>query len=347
MPLQPLLTTPFSNPGLLALVLSNPTFASRGYIWGFDGRVHYCFLNPDKVHFEIWKKRFHYWTLGFGTLFVIYKHYQATAEDQPAAVVTNGPQMRLPFNMSLWTVRILVMILFLAPTIAGAFIGGLIGSLPLGALTIPGSVIGGLVGALVGSSLVYGLLFILGLGAKPYGAVATPLVGVGENVPADPGTYFLGRSGLAFSTYAIGPGNPTGMTWGSGGLTLMISAGASAGTLGGSVGATYLRNIGRVRFILWGLIKWNPAVDTILERAIDSQIEAYGSAGRPVGLLIVAGADPWTNADTLSMITHKTIDAVATDGSDSGMLGSSGEIVIENSRAKDLIQRYGFMCVPE
>lgn len=347
MPLQPLLSTPFSNPGLLALVLSNPTFAQRGYIWGFDGRVHYCFLNPDKVRFEIWKKRFRYWTLLFGTLFVVYKHYQATAEDQPAAVVTNGPQMQLPFNMSFQTVLILTLVLLLVPTVLGVIIGGLIGSLPLGSLTIPGSVIGGLVGALVGFSLVYGLFFLLGLGAKPYGAVVTPVAGLGENVPAVPGTYFFGRSGIPFSTYSIGPGNPTGLIWGSGGLTLIISAGASAATLGGSVGATYTRNIGRVRFVVWGLIKWNPAVDKTLERAIDTQIEAYGAAGRPVGLILVAGADPWTNADTLSMITHKTIDAVATDGSDSGMLGSSGQMVLENSRAKDQIQRYGFMCVPE
>ena len=49
MAFSPLISTSFGNPGLVPLVLSDPTFAKRGYLWGDDGAVHYCFVNPKKL----------------------------------------------------------------------------------------------------------------------------------------------------------------------------------------------------------------------------------------------------------------------------------------------------------
>jgi hypothetical protein len=36
----------FSDPSLVARVVNDPEFIQRGYLWGFDGSVHYCFLAP-------------------------------------------------------------------------------------------------------------------------------------------------------------------------------------------------------------------------------------------------------------------------------------------------------------
>jgi len=57
MSLTPTLASPLS-PGLLAIVLSDPNFASRGYIWGHNGNTWYCYVNPKKLNFDIWKKQY-------------------------------------------------------------------------------------------------------------------------------------------------------------------------------------------------------------------------------------------------------------------------------------------------
>jgi len=379
MPFAPAIRTKFSTPGLVAQIIANLTFAQRGYLWGFDGSVYYCFLNPDKVRFEIWKKQWHLAPflftlfsalLGFyfwgakgaaigalETLFVpflLYKHYYATAEEQKAGVVTNGPQMRLPGNMQFDTVAALTALLLIVPTLAGAIIGLVAGTVKLPVLgTLSGWVVGLAVGALTGINLVALFLLLLGLLATPYGSVISPPVS--ENVPAEPFTYYFGRSGTPFSAYSIGPNNPiAGLTWASGGLQPMVIAGASAGTVAGQIGVSYTNLVGNPREeVIWALIPFGSDPETAIREAFASQDAIY-QGKYPTGLILVAGSERWINAYTLNLITHKVRDAVATDGSQSALLGSSGQFLIGGAWSifnvgsyRDPIQRYGFMGVPE
>lgn len=352
------LTLPFSNPQLLSIVLSDPDFAKRGYIWGFDGHVYYCFCNPNKVRFEIWKKSFHlpWWApivvvltlaIALFDLLILPKHYVRTAKEQPAAVVANGPQMRLPRNLQFEGVLALLGLALLGPPILGAIIGGFVGAL------VPGTIIG----AIVGVNAAALTLFLLGHYATPFGSVLSPPHTEIAN-PIVPGTYHFGRTAAGFGAYRIGPGEPTGLTWGSGGLTLMIQAGRPASAIAGPAGATYQEVIDRsIPMVLWGLLTWSPS-DTVIQSAIDSQGENYlqtdsrdpdALAEPPAGLILVAGANPWTHGDTLAMITQKVVDAVATDGSQSALLGTHDQTCpgLETTMFLDPIQRYGFKCVPE
>jgi len=392
MPRAPVITTPFSSPGLVGIVLSDTTFARRGYLWGFDGNVHYCFLNPKKRRFEIWKKKWHIgpfvlWGIltaiggalggpaGAGAALLMtmclplmfYKHYYKTATEQDAAVVTNGPQMMLPGNLQFDQLLTLMLVALILPAIVGAIIGAIVGT-----ISIPIPIVGGvvavsapifftLVGGLTGINLMAFILFLLGLGSVPYGAVQTP-VGVGEAAVAQPFTYFFGRDTPAFSSYLVGPNNPpAGLTWASGGLIAIVVNGASAGTIPGQVGTSYDNLVANPRpLVVWGLIPLVFEERADLREAIRSQEEAYG-AEAPDGLIIVAGSDAWINAYTLNLITHGTINATATDGSQSALMGCRDDIVIgaittvagfqinpfDVASYRDSIQRYGFMGVPE
>ena len=118
------LSIPFTTPSLVVTVLNNQDYQNKGYVWGFDGRLHYCFLDPEKVRFDVWKKRFHWSSLLWLIMnavalavspfvpallplawslptvpFALLRHYRCTAKEQVAAIVTNGPQMVYPGNL--------------------------------------------------------------------------------------------------------------------------------------------------------------------------------------------------------------------------------------------------------
>jgi len=355
MPFGRKLTLSFGDPRLLQIVLSDPDFATRGYIWGSDGHMTYCFANPDKVRFEIFRKSFWwrylllawvppvlYWAL------IWPRHYTRSAKAQPASVVTNGPMMHLPLNMGPNGLRAVLLVAWLLPVVLCALVGSLLGTIPLGPLgSAAGWLVGALVGAIAGLSTAVVAFWVVGWLCYPYGAVQGP-GGLGESAAADDGTFYFGRSGTAFASYAIGPDNPPpALTWASGGLTPIVVGGAPASVLGGWKGQNYLDLMLRApELVVWALVTWDLGKEPILELAIESQSYHYG-ATPPNGVIVVAGTDTWSTTDTADLITQRAVDAVATDGSTSVLLGSSGELVLEPTEGKDVIERYGFVLLPE
>jgi hypothetical protein len=393
MPRAPVIATPFSNRGLVGIVLSNATFASRGYLWGYDGHMNYCFLNPKLRRFEIWKKQWHAgpfyaWAVigAIGGLLggppgaaaalllsmciplMFYKHYYKSATEQDAAVVTNGPQMQMPGGIQFGTIFAMMIAALFIPPITGFVIGLLIGtvSIPIpivgGAVAVSAPIVLTALGALTGVNLWAFILFLIGLGSKPFGTVQTP-IGIGEAVPFEIGTYFFGRDTPLFTSYQVGPNNPPpSLTWASGGLEPIIINGASAGTVSGLIQTSYWDLVNAPReLVVWGLIPLDFSNNPQLEEAISAVSSSYGDNVPDGGLIVVAGTDAWTNTDTLNLILHGTTDATACDGSQSALLGCRDDIVINKvvtvagmqinpfnlASYRDSIQRYGFKGVPE
>jgi hypothetical protein len=361
MPFEPTLSFPLSDRNLLPRVLSDLQFARKGYRWGSDGRVWYCFCNPDRVRFEVWRKRYHFGTallqtlffvpIALATLLITPGHFVRSAKEQRAAVFTNGPQMEMPFGMGFWSVFALLAACLFLPFIGWTAIGAIAGTVVLPVLgTVSGIIAGAIGGALVGVNLAAFVLWLIGLAARPYGDVVVP--GDGETGVQNSDAWHFGRGGVAFSTYRIGPLDPQGLQWASGGLILMILNRFPAATL------LYQEVIGRsIPMVVWGLVSWEPG-DGQIQAAIESQTTTYREPDPetpneprplPTGLILVAGASPWLHSDTLDMITQRTVAAVATDGSQSALLGSSAQVAdsLETTLFMDPIQRYGFKCVPE
>jgi hypothetical protein len=375
MSLTPTLPNPLGST-VIRIVLSHPIFASRGYLWGNNGDTWYCFVNPSKLSFEIWKKRVRGWPfvawaitalvtaiaagvavaglVAFETLVIpllLVPHYALTGEEQNAPVVTNGPQMKLPGNMQFGTVALITVLLAVVPTIGAAIIGGLVGtSVVPGIGTVTGAVWGSLVGVVSGANLVALFLFILGLGATPFGSVFTR--GFQEVInPAEVSTYYFGRNTTGFAGYRIGPLNPSGLNPASGGLTAMIVNGAQAHGAGVTPDVSYIYDalVGDPRpVVVWGLLPFNLVDNPWITEAIASQAENYQGKEPTQGLLLIVGSEAWSGAHTAAMISAGVKHAAATDGSYSAMLGSESTWVIgapsifNIGTYRDPIQRYGF-----
>jgi hypothetical protein len=394
------ISLPFSSPGLVRFVLGNPDYKKYGYLWGFDGRVHYCFLNPERVHYENWKKEFWWRYLGWVAINVLaalaaafaspalaivtllaiptlpaalLSHYRRSAKAQDAAVVTNGPQMVYPGGITTAKMvglpalgAIAVGIITSLATALGALpAAGAAGGIAISGVTLSPVFLGLLAGIGTGINAFALILFIAGYYSKPYGAVVSPVPDINENQPATPGTYYLGRRGIPITTYRIGPGNPVGMVWGCGGLTCMILNRISAANLWGSVQSTYgdlflPPPTGLLHppndFVVWGLIELGPgsvplASVTVAPQDTGPRPEYPQATIDPenwaAGMIVVAGAEPWTDADTKSLSVHGVVHAVATDGHLSPLLGSGDELVMETNMFLDPIQRYGLKSVPQ
>lgn len=380
MPIAPLSTAPFANPGLVGLVLSDATFARRGYLWGYDGHVHYCFCNPNRLAFDVWKKRFRLWPfvisalialvasvfaggqlIGLVALFesliiplLLVKHYTGTAKEQKAAVFTNGPQMELLGNMSFETMRAVAKALLAGGTISGGVIGAAIGgTLTIGTLTVPGNILGLVVGLFSGMNALGVFLFIVGLGSTPFGSVLAR--GFSETVVRpNSNSYHIACSGPAFAAYSIARLNPK-LAPGCGGLIAIVVNGAPASTVAiDQVAQLYVDLVGNPRpVVVWGLLPLNFEENPIFEEAIHAQQEIYGDKAPLDGLIVVAGSEAWATGDTLALIGHGVTHAAAADASQSAVLGSSGELVIGSESPfnlasyRDHVQRYGLKMVPE
>ena len=386
MPIQPPIRIPFATSGLVGLVLSHPEFAKKGYLWGIDGYTYYCFLNPNKISLEVWKKRlirmaFILWGIlaliitiisanplfGLLTFFetsivplLIFRHYKRTAESFAAAAVSNGPMMELPGNMSFGKVEKYTAFLVLTPTVIGTAIGVWLGTVTLPIIgTIAGWVWGTLAGIITGANFLAIFLFILGLLAKPFNSV----YGTGFSEVVTPGngnTAHFGRSGTGFGAYFIRLGNPPATAPVCGGLTPIIVAGAAASTVtSGSIAQIYADLVASPRpLVVWSLLPLNELTDPWINEALASQSYNYQGTEPREGLVLVVGTTAWSAAHTTALIRHGVIDAAATDGSQSALLGSSGDIRIDGDRGfvatisrlasyRDPIQRYGLMMVPD
>jgi hypothetical protein len=250
--------------------------------------------------------------------------------------------------MSFQTVFILTAVILIVPTIAGAVIGFFAGSLTF---PIVGSVAGwvwGLAAGAFGGVNALGLfLFLLGLGATPFGSVIP-----GEAVAAPvTWTYHFGHNRTGFPGYSVGPLNPANLNPASGGLTPIIVNGAPAAgaAVGPAVTAIYtalMFNPGPL--VVWGLLPFDLTENPEIRDAIALQLENYEGKEPTHGLLLVVGTTAWSNAETLAMISAGVKQATAADGSLSAMMGCESVWVIGDPSLfnlgsyRDPIQRYGF-----
>ncbi len=274
------MANPFSDPNLVATAINHNDNQTRGYVWGTGGSTHYCFLDPDKVSFDIWTKEFQWRQLSWmipnitaalatfwwnmplaASLFfsiptfpkAFLRHYRETAIRQPAAVVSNGPQMEYPGRLSTMGIAIAMGSLAAIGGAAGLFLSGKIG-IPAGGVPIgiAGKTLSvGFVKFLltVGSAVNVGalMLWLLAHLSVPFGEVRRP--GLFVKGKGHGGWYHLGRSSTPFETYRIGPEQPVGLDFGCGGLIPIIRAGSPSRK---EETRNVLRN--QLDLVVWGLI---------------------------------------------------------------------------------------------
>jgi hypothetical protein len=327
----PVLGMPIDAPGFWAHVLSSNSFASRGYLWGFAKGIHYCIVNPERLDVGVFRRQSHFkpW-------------FTSTAAGRNAPVVTNAPQMRLIGDLQFGT----VLVLLVASVVTGAAIGAVVGALVGSFFTAIGSIIGGAFGLLVGTlGTFFGTLALLGHTATPFGSVVPIPPGERQPTPHTHSWHF-GRTGTGFTAYAIGPGEPTGLQVGSGGLTGLVANGAPLGKQATGAGRIYTRLMRTgPDLVSWGLRPWDLNTDPELREAADLQAPAYGQSVPTNGVLVVAGTDVWTPTTTATLIRAGVTDAVAMDGNDFAVMGGGDDLVIETSTFSDWLVRYGFEAV--
>lgn len=360
----------FSNPTLVPSVLTDQDFLSNGYVWGLDGDLHYCFVDPQRFVLEAWEKEdqpelfapllanlaaaaLAAWLGGpvaaiitfvsVPTLpFVLWWHYRETAKEQAAAVVvTNGPQMEYPMKGGLTN-------LVTAAAAAGAVAGfvqqlavalstEMVGGVVIGGVTVTSSAFAALVAAVGTGTNVFAIgIYILGRLSKPYDRVD-------GNGIADPGIGnfswgFMCRAGAGFGSYQIGPGQaPAGKPVCCGGLVPMILN-----------RALVYRGVGWP-LVTWAFIPLTPTGEFVDPPPVPAE---YIPENRPPpdwsrGLILVAGSPTWSPTQTEWMATlHGVTYAVATDGNQSPVLGTEGELVMKCHEFLDCVQRYGLKMTP-
>jgi hypothetical protein len=372
MPIEPSISASFSSPTLVGRVLSNPVFATNGYLWGVDGATYYCFFNPNRLALRLWKKRFApvafvLWgavgviagfvatpAVGFIILFetaifpfLVFRHYKQTAQSLAASAVSNGPQMRLPGDMQFETVAAVSALIVLVPTVVGAILGVKLFGI--------GAVFGAGIGALTGVNATALFLFVIGLLATPfnsvYGGTFSEAIAAGNT-----NTAHFGRTGTAFATYFLNVGDTPAVAPACGGLTPIVVAGAPASLVAiGQVAQIYADLVGDPRpLVVWALLPLDEAADPWITEAFASQESNYQGTAPRDGVILVVGTTAWTAAHTAALIAHGVVDAAATDGSQSALLGSDADIRIDGDDGflgrlsrlagyRDPVQRYGLM----
>jgi hypothetical protein len=163
---------------------------------------------------------------------------------------------------------------------------------------------------------------------------------------------FFGRNGQgSFSNYVIAP-DPPGATFREaiGGLVQIVSAGSSVTDSGNGE----INRLESSKGICgWGKRPISPAIATddwesdvpYLPPEEGGEIPAE-EVGVLDGVIIVAGSSSVAIAATLAsqMVTVGVTEAVATDGSNSVIMGFGSTLNIPCILIKDEIQRYGFCC---
>ena len=273
------------------------------------------------------------------------KHYVASAQEQDAPVVTNGPQMELPWgwkfnNLAFWYALLL----------AGCSAVGILIGLFSATVTV---LVAGPLGLLTGINASQLLLFIVGSYATPFGSVWAR--NFSEKVASPVAVAFhLGHGAPPFSAYGVGPGDPPATPVECGGLTMFISNRRLASSYLGTLRMLHDEWVAKgLKAVVWALVPLDTEDDPQLRESIGSQRENYQGREPRDGVILVVGARHWTLALTQALLTHGARDAVATDGSDSALIGSGEEIVmgnegnpIESTYYRDPIQRYGLKMVP-
>lgn len=356
----------FSDPTLVPSVLTDGDFLRNGYVWGQNGGLHYCFVDPRRYVLEVWEKeeqlRKFAWLLpnlaaaalalwlggpaaaiitfvSVPTLpLVLWYFYRASAEDQPGPVATNGPQMEYPLNQSL--AGLVTM---------GAAAGAVAGFLQQLAVAMATEAAGGIVvgGVLVTSTVLTSLVAAVGTGTNVFaiaiyilGKMSKPFDRVDGNGIQDPGVGifnwgFMCRGTPAFPTYQIGQGRaPSGRPVCSGGLVPMI---INRAVVYGNVGWP---------IAVWAFIPLTPAGGVIDETQSGSHPEIEPLKPERA-LILVAGSPTWSPVETAQLANlHGATFAICTDGNQSPVLGSTGELVMECHSFLDCVQRYGLKMVP-
>lgn len=367
MPLAPLRPWPFGTANLVSLVLMDPMFLSRGYVWGASGGVYYGFFDPEKYALDIWQKEFFYRRLAWflvnlaaaglamwlggpaaaiatfiaipTLILVVRDHYRLSAKAQNAPGVSNGPQMEYPGRNGTTA--------FVAWSggTGGAvgLIAGIAAALQLkGGVVLFGITFAGpllakiLVAAGAAANVAILAVFIAGLLTTPYGVVR----GTGINDPGMGygGTYYISRTGRGISGYRIGtPKAPAGAPV------------ACEGLVGTIINRTVIYSPPGWKYVAWGLIPLTPQGQPYTPPPGSESFVYDPERDDPQhwvkGLILVVGSDKFSPAETAAMVKHGVTDAVGMDGFASPILGSAGELVIDCDWTMDCVQKYGLKMV--
>lgn len=329
---EPVLTRGLDDPALWRFVLSSNFFARRGYLWGESKGVHYCIVNPEKLDVGVFRRWSH-----------LVPWFTSTAKNRDAPVVTNAPQMRLLWDLQFGAVVAILVTSAAAAAALGAALGAVIGTITFPFVgTLGGGYLAGLLAAIGATEAVYVTLALLGYSATPFGSVVPQPPGEAQPTPHTHSWHF-GRTGSGFTAYRIGPGEPTGLQVGSGGLTGLISNGRTLRRASTPAGKLYRNLMGRrVDLVAWGLRPWKLDDDPDLREAVEVQAENYGDTIPWNGVLVAVGHDTWGNGTSATLVRAGVTDAVAMDGNQFALLGGGDDLVIKPTVLADWIVRYGF-----
>ncbi|MFC5365978.1 hypothetical protein [Salinirubrum litoreum] len=329
---DPVLTRPLDDPTLWPLVVGSDAFARRGYVWGESKGLHYCIVNPEKLDIGVFRRWSH-----------LVPWFATAAKDRNAPVVTNGSQMRLIWDLQFGTVVAILATSTATAAALGAALGAFIGTITFPLVgTLGGGYLAALLATIGATEAGYVTLALLGYSATPFGSVVPQPPGETQPSPHTHSWHF-GRSGSGFTAYRIGPGEPTGLQVGSGGLTGLLSNGRTLRRASTPAGRIYRNLMGRrVDLVAWGLRPWELENDPDLRDAAEEQAENYGNTIPWNGVLVAVGHDTWSNGTSATLVRAGVTDAVAMDGNQFALLGGGDDLVIETTIFADWIARYGF-----
>lgn len=196
------------------------------------------------------------------------------------------------------------------------------------------------------------------------GLLATPFNSVFEAAfsevitPGNGNTAHFGRTGTGFASYFLNVGDTPAVVPACGGLTPIVVAGGPASRVTtGEVSQIYADLIGDPRpLVVWALLPLNEQANPWITEAIASQESNYQGDAPRDGVILVVGTTAWTAAHAAALIAHGVVDAAATDGSQSALLGSNADIRIDGDNRflgqlsrvagyRDPVQRYGIMMI--
>jgi hypothetical protein len=296
---------------LLARATATDAFRAGGMVVANDGDFTYTVVDPRRHPLVVWQRRSRR-----------PRDYERSAEALGAAVVTNGPLMgkKLLFGRNSDREQVAVdLALF---TLAGALAGWALSPRAVRGL---GAVLGSVVAA---PAAVWRVLSRW----ESCGAVASATLSVRETETFDhegPRHAWIGRSGVDFSTYAIGQGElPVDeVVEGVGGLLRVLCDGVIPRD-----DPEFARLGHKCGVVAWALAPRQPT---------------WTAAGDVTGVLVVAGATQRTALDaaqTLAALGAR--DAVATDLRLCVLLRAGGALHVgPPAFSRQMIQQYGLACV--
>ena len=303
---------------MIPSILADPVFQVVGAASGRHGARWWAVIDPERHPLYVWQSDT-----------ARPSGYADIAAALQATVYTNGPLM----GKRLGRTRKLTKRLAVCELVTWPAIGTAIGAL-LGRPRLPFAVVGNA----AASVQVWRRIFTNWL---PCGFVVSEHHNLRDlrDFDAEGVTHaWIGRSGTAFASYAIGDGQlPHHVREGIGGVLRLVRdfAPVLPPPSNAEHAAHYAELYQKAGNIAWGLIplKDQPGL------AID------GSIPHPAGLLVVAGSRTDRPADLASWLCAiGTGDAVVMDQRGSLLLGSGRRNLLRPARHRQAMQAYGLYC---